>query len=437
MLDISSGTQSLITNAEGTSEPNWLGGGNELLWLKSGENGQTQLVVGSVDEVGKSYVAGLVPAPISDVKVKVLDADRVAILVSAKAKPDGSLYNQHDQPKRYSTGMLYESLMVRHWDHYVKPQRNALWHGILRRQKPHITESLGRYSLGKLTNVVRGSGLESPIPSFGGKDHFDIGVNGVVFVAKDPELNPATNTKCNFYYVSIDTSAEGPAYSKPKKYGKEGIEGASSSPVLSPDGNSAAFLQMKENGYESDKNRILLSDLTTPSTTVELFESNDGNGRWDRSPGSVSWSSDGKALLLIAEDTGTSRLFKIDVPVDEQDTLGLPLPLTPQAGHVDDVQSLGADSSRLFLSGSNLIDNSIYSILGTRGSPEAKIISSNSRNGSFFGLSQDQVSEIWFQGTSEKVHAWVVKPSNFSSDKKYPLAYLVHGGPQGKSLMTA
>ena len=435
VLDISSGTQSLITNAEGTSEPSWLGGDNELLWLKSGEKGHTQLVVGRADEVGKSYIAGLVPAPVSDLKLKVLDEDRVAIVFSAKAKTDGSLYNEEDEPKKHSTGSLYESLMVRHWDHYVKPQRNALWHGILQRQKPHITENLGRYSLGKLTNIMKGSGLESPIPPFGGKDHFDISVNGVGFVAKDPELNPAFNTKCNFYFVPIDISTEGPAYSEPKKYEKNGIEGASSSPALSPDGTSAAFLQMKENGYESDKNRILLVDLTTTSTPVELLESDDVKGLWDKSPGSVGWSSDGKALLLVAEDTGTSRLFKLDVPFDEQKVLGLPLPLTPRTGYLDDVQSLGSDSSHLLLSGSNLIDNSIYSILDPAGPAEAKVISSNSRNGSFFGLSQDQVSEIWFQGSEQKVHAWVVKPSNFSSEQKYPLAYLIHGGPQGKSLM--
>ena len=436
VLDISSGTQSLITNAEGTSEPNWLGGNNELLWLKSGGKGHTQFVVGRADEVGKSYIAGLVPAPVSDLKLKVLDEDRVAIVFSAKAKTDGSLYNEEDEPKKHSTGSLYESLMVRHWDHYVKPQRNALWHGVLQRQKPHITENLGRYSLGKLTNIMKGSGLESPIPPFGGKDHFDISVNGVGFVAKDPELNPALNTKCSFYFVPIDISAEGTAYSEPKKYEKNGIEGASSSPTLSPDGTSAAFLRMKENGYESDKNRILLVDLTTKSTPLELLESDDVKGLWDKSPGSVAWSSDGKALRLVAEDTGTSRLFKLDVPSDEQKELGLPLPLTPRTGYVDDVQSLGSDSSHLLLSGSNLVDNSIYSTLDPTGPAEAKVISSNSRNGSFFGLSQDQVSEIWFEGSEQKkVHAWVVKPSNFSSEQKYPLAYLIHGGPQGKSLM--
>ena len=108
--------------------------------------------------------------------------------------------------------------------------------------------------------------------------------------------------------------------------------------------------------------------------------------------------------------------------------------LTLKSRFSDDVQTLGTDPSHLFVSGSNLVDNSFYSKLDTTGSVEAKVISSNSRNGSF-GLSQNQVSEIWFQGADEKVHAWVMKPSNFSSTQKYPLAYLIHGGPQGKPPM--
>ena len=109
--------------------------------------------------------------------------------------------------------------------------------------------------------------------------------------------------------------------------------------------------------------------------------------------------------------------------------------LTLKSRFSDDVQTLGTDPSHLFVSGSNLVDNSFYSKLDTTGSAKAKVISSNSRNGSFFGLSQNQVSEIWFKGADEKVHAWVMKPSNFSSTQKYPLAYLIHGGPQGKPPM--
>ena len=430
MLDIATGQSTLITNEEKTSEPHWLGHGNELLWLQSTEKGATKLVVGSVYEVGKSYVAGVVPGPISDVKLKILDDEKVAIAVSGKARPDGGLYNPEDEPKKFTTGMLYDSLMVRHWDKYVTPNKNAIWHGILHKAKPHITESKGRYGLGKLTNVLEGTRLESPIPPWGGQDNFDLSATGVGFVSKDPDLNPATNTKSNFYYVHVGCSPNGLTYSEPVKIGVEGFEGASTAPVFSPSGKGVAFLQMKENGYESDKNRIIVDfDIENPATTVKLLESNDGEASWDRSPSSVSWSHDEKTLFLIAEDNGVTKLFKLQIPVDSGIST-LPEPLT-QSGTVSDISTLGTNSSHLFLSSSSLIDNSIYSILDPVGSAKAKVVSSNSHNGSFFGLSEDQVSDIWFQGAKEQVHAWVMKPSNFSSDKRYPLAYLVHGGPQG------
>lgn len=425
VLDITSGQSTLITNKEETSEPNWLATGNELLWLKAGKKGVTQVIVGSADEAGKSYTAGVVPARISDVKLKVLNDEQVAIAVVGKARPDGSLFNPEDEPKKYSTGMLYDGLMVRHWDKYVTPNKNALWHGILQRSKPHITESIGRFSLGSLTNILKGSNLESPIPPFGALNHFDLGAEVIGFVAKDPNLNPATNTKTNFYYVTID----GSTYSEPKMVELDGFEGASTAPALSPTGSGVAFLQMKENGYEADKNRILLcADLSEPSATVELLKSEDGEGAWDRSPESITWSNDGKSLFLVAEDEGVSRLFKSTF--DGVGYIGLPKPLT-HSGSISNVKSLAADSPHLFLSSSSFVDNSRYSVLDPTGSAEEKLVSSNSRGGSSFGLSSDQVSDIWFKGAKEQVHAWVIKPSNFSSEMSYPLAFLIHGGPQG------
>ena len=430
MLDIATGRSTLITNEEKTSEPHWLGQGNELLWLQSTEKGVTKLVIGSVDEVGKSYVAGVIPGPISDVKLKILDDEKVALAVSGKARPNGELYNPEDELKKFTTGMLYDSLMVRHWDKYVTPNKNAIWHGILHKAKPHITESKGRYGLGDLKNILQGTRLESPIPPWGGQDNFDLSATGVGFVSKDPDLNPATNTKSNFYHVNVDYSPNGPTYTEPVKIGVEGFEGASTAPVFSPSGKGVAFLQMKVNGYESDKNRIIVVfDLENPTTTVKLLESNDGKASWNTSPSSISWSNDEKTLFLIAEDRGVTKLFKLQIAVDS-DVSTVPEPLT-QSGTVSDIQTLGTNSSHLFLSGSSLIDNSVYSILDPIGSADARVVSSNSHNGSFFGLSQDQVSDIWFQGAKAQVHAWVMKPSNFSSDKKYPLAYLVHGGPQG------
>ena len=113
VLDIENGQSTLVTNEEKTSEPNWLEDGSDLLWLKGGEKGATQLIVGNVNDFAKTYIAGTVSGPISNVKLKVLQEGKVAIAVTGKAGPDGSLYNSEEAPKKLSSGLVYDSLMVR------------------------------------------------------------------------------------------------------------------------------------------------------------------------------------------------------------------------------------------------------------------------------------------------------------------------------------
>ncbi len=432
VLDIDNGQSRLITNEEKTSAPNWVGFGNDILWLTSGDKG-TEIKIGDADRFGHSYVAGLVKGSISDIKLRVLDENRVAVAIVSKAAPDGSIYNKEDDLKKRSSAMLYDSVMVRHWDTYVTPNKNAIFHGILQRGKPHITESRGRFQLGKLTNLLKDTRLESPIPPFGGADNFDLDSNGVGFVARDPDLPAAFNTKSNFYYVGIEDTATGIVYQDPVKIEVKGLEGASTSPALEPGGKKAAYLQMKQNGYESDRNRIVLvSDLTKADSAVEITESKNEEKVWDRSPGSITWGGDGSTLFLVAEDEGRGILFQFEIPGNSRDTVLPPKP-DSHSGSVSDVRLLGTESSHLFLSSNSLIDNSVYSTLDVQATAEAKVINSNSRNGTLFGLSRDQISEIWFDGATngQKVHAWVLRPSDFNREKTYPLAYLIHGGPQG------
>ena len=96
----------------------------------------------------------------------------------AKAKPDGTLYNPETAPKTLTTGRVYTSLFVRHWDVYESSNKNALWYGGLH------SDSDGKFKLSPLVNALSGTGLESPISPEGGKEHFDIGAHGIIFVAK-------------------------------------------------------------------------------------------------------------------------------------------------------------------------------------------------------------------------------------------------------------
>jgi dipeptidyl aminopeptidase/acylaminoacyl peptidase len=88
-------------------------------------------------------------------------------------------------------------------------------------------------------------------------------------------------------------------------------------------------------------------------------------------------------------------------------------------------------SGSLFVSGSSLIDPSWYRIVDAKAIDSSTLLSSSTREGSSFGLSRKQISEIYYPGAKRDVQAWVLKPSDFDENKKYPLAMLIHGGPQG------
>lgn len=167
-LNVRSQESTLITSDDGISEPVWLAGQEGLFaCLKSGDRASTELVVSSCTDWKHAYTAGVVDAPASSLKLLRLSEDEYALVLAAQASPDGSLYNPETAPKTHSTGKLYKSLFVRHWDDYVTAQRNALWYGGIKKEN-------GKYKMSNLSNALKDTGLESPISPFGGTDSFDV-----------------------------------------------------------------------------------------------------------------------------------------------------------------------------------------------------------------------------------------------------------------------
>ncbi|KAH8433693.1 oligopeptidase family protein [Aspergillus melleus] len=434
VLDITTGRSALVTNDPGASSPQWLDNSDQIVWLKSKANGNTSFIIGDAREINKTYTAGTVPGPVSDLKVTIVEPGKIGFAVSGKANPDGSLFNPHDAKKPLSTGKLYTSLFVRHWDSYIEPQRNAIWYGLLQRAPlSPATRHAGKYSVSGLTNLISVSGLagvESPIPPFGGSSDFDISPSAIVFVAKDPSLNPATHTSCSCYYCPMFswTSMEA---SQSKICAVKGLEGAMSSPVLSSDGSSIALLAMREDGYESDKNRILYVPNPWNGEMIEAFGTSGGEGLWKLSPSALTFANDDKSLFVQVEENGRGVLYQFPLANIRNSTPDVLKKIT-SSGYVTEVYPVSSQSSSLLVSSNSLVDNSVWSIVDPASPDNTRVISSIGRGGASFGLSASQVDEIWFKGDEDHpVHAWVVKPSHFKPGNKYPLAYLVHGGPQG------
>lgn len=172
-LDVKSKESKLLTNDGSISEPVWLADEDSLFaCLKSGEKSSTQIIIHTatkdLDEKDTSYTAGTIEAPAANLKLTKLSDHTYALVLSAQTYPDGSLFNPDSASKAHSTGKLYKSLFVRHWDDYVFPERNALFYGVLKKGK------YGKYELSHLTNALKATGLESPVAPFGGTDSFDV-----------------------------------------------------------------------------------------------------------------------------------------------------------------------------------------------------------------------------------------------------------------------
>ena len=442
VCDFDSGEQIVVAKDVKVSQPKWLDAG-QVVWLRSGDNGNTNFVVSEANGSGKSYIAGTVPGPISDLKIHALEDGVVAVAVSGQANPDGSLHNAKDDPKLQSSAKVYDATFVRHWDSYVTVERNAVFTAILKRTPARVCGRDGRYSLVDFTNALKGSGLECPIPPFGGTDHFDINARGLIFVAKDPDLNPATHTKCNAYYIARPNL--GSDFS-PHKIELELAQGAATCPVWASE-REFVFLQMYKDGYESDRNHFITvrfihfgqqeqleaksMDPSISSSSANLFD--------QLSPGSFIFSPDLKYIYAQAERRGSGCLWAIPYLTPPE-----PVRQLTNSGYITECLNI-PHSANLLLTSNSLVDNSIFSVLNpcannpspirppgpNASNSSLKLLLSPSYMHNKFGLDPNQVSDMWWQGHTTQIHALVVRPSNFDSSKKYPLAYLIHGGPQG------
>ncbi|KAK3986676.1 dipeptidyl-peptidase 5 [Cladorrhinum sp. PSN332] len=440
LLRIGAGQSTTVVDDTGASEPVWIGV-NEFIFLKGGENGTTNIV--HVEDIvspkPKTTQIASIDGSISNVKVTRLGNDTLAFVASGLATPEGKLYNAETAEKPLSSARVYTSLFARHWDSWNTENINSLFYSTL-------IKADGKWALsGELVNALAGTGLSSPVPPFGGAGDFDISTSGLVLVAKDPELDPAIYTKTNLYYIPLKTFTESspPAVQVVQT---PGLEGYSNSPVFSHSGTKVAFTRMKSNQYESDKTRLLvvpdISDLSQPAQ--EFYATEDGEGGWDARPDAVLWGTGDKELFVTAERTGSTVIFKVSSSPSEATSPPQYVP-SIESGSVSDIKLLSSSNSnststtnnnsnsetRLFVSSTSLTENSCYSIanpsFGT-----FSVVSSNSKHGRTFGLSRNQVSDISFKGAGDYfVHALVMKPSDFDAKKQYPLAFLIHGGPQG------
>ncbi|KAK8877478.1 dipeptidyl-peptidase V [Apiospora arundinis] len=435
-LDLKTGNISDWEGDTGVSEFVFIGPSSSSILYVNGSNAQddggVSLYFGDALAIRDAKLVASIPAPLSGLKAALTPSGDINFLLSGQAYPNGTAYNEKLATKPASAARIYTSLYPRLWDHWLTPQKNAVFGGVL---KKGAAPSNGTYATGssysfdgKLTNYVTGicnaTCAESPVDNEGDETDYDLAPDGskLVFRSKDIDLPLSNYTSTPLYLVPFTGTSEDAVLLNPRGAAPyTDAQGYSTTPKFSPKGDKIAYFQQNGINYESDRRILYIANPDAKNAEITKLA-----GKWDRSPASLAWAKDGQTLFVQASDLGRDRIFS--VPTTAKDDF-VPKNITdegtPAGFHVIPSGILVSDS-KIWSS------RDIYTV-STTGEPLKTYFQANKVDPELAGLGPEDVSEFYYSSNSSEIkqQAWVVYPEGFDKTKKYPLAFLVHGGPQG------
>ena len=391
--------QQLTSNAASSSDPEWSARGDAVYFLSS-RSGSSQ--------VWRLPIAGGEATRVTDL---VLDVDnfrmapngeRMALSMAVFrdcADIACTKTRLEKTAKDKTSGLVYDRLFARHWDTWSDGRNAVLFSAPI--------DSTGRVSAAPVS--LSGS-LDGDVPSkpFGDREEYRFSPDGktIVFSARIAGKTEAWSTNFDLFSVPAAGGAA-PRNLTPDNPAWD------TKAIYSPDGRTMAYLAMARPGFEADRFQIMLMDVASGAKR-KLAES------WDRSPGSIAWSADGKAIIADAEDVGNHRLFAIDVANGKVRAL-------------TDKGAIGGFDVRR--------DTVVYALSNLQSG--AQLFSQKLSGGKAVQLTHqnaDKLADVKFGeyeqfsfagANGDTVHGYVMKPWNATPGAKYPIAFLVHGGPQG------
>jgi len=307
-----------------------------------------------------------------------------------------------------ATGWIYSRIFIRHWDTWKDGRRSHLF----------VMPVDG----GDAVDVMKGMDADTPSKPFGGPEEitFTPEGKGIVFSARNVGAEEPWSTDFNLYLVPVDGSPwhghlgrDSTGWKPVPRCLTEKNKAWDTNPVFSPDGKTLAYLAMTKPGYESDRFRIILRSWPDGKQRV-LTED------WDRSPSAFCFSNDGKTIYATADNVGQRSLFAVNVKSGKVKTI------------VKDgiISSPSFGAGRIIYGMNNLCSPvELYSV-----KPDGSGVRSvtNINSGKIAAARMGEYEQFSFAGWNEEtVYCYVVKPIDFNPDKKYPVAFLIHGGPQG------
>ena len=376
--------------------PRWADGGRTLYFLST-RSGSAQVWRLSLQGGDAAQVTHY-PLAVDTLKVAPA-SDRIAISMNvlpqcAELECTQTRLAGAGRPK--ASGQLYERLFVRHWDAWSDATRSHLF-----------TARIAGDGRAEMPIDVSGK-LDGDVPSkpFGDDADFAFSPDGraLVFSIRIAGRTEPWSTNFDLYEVPADGSAaprnltaDNPAWD--------------AQPVFLKNGD-LAYLAMDRPGLEADKFHIVIRDARSGARRPLTAQ-------WDRSVDALRSTPDGRTLLASVDDQGQHALYAIDA------TTGKPRVLV----HTGQVSEFAAAGEAVIFAWANLGAPADLYAVGLAGNAPRRLTEVNAEL-----LGQRALGEFEqfsFPGwNDETVRGYVVKPYGFDAGKRFPVAFIVHGGPQ-------
>jgi dipeptidyl aminopeptidase/acylaminoacyl peptidase len=326
--------------------------------------------------------------------------------------PEQTAATDEAKGKEKSKAKIYDHLMVRHWDRWDDGKRSHLF--------------VVDVATGKARDLTPKFAVNVPPAPFGGSSDYAFAPlgNELAFTA-EPIKDLAWSTNTDVWIVSTSGG-------EPQNVTEEN-PGADAQPSYSPDGEYLAYVSQDRAGFEADRWVLRVRDRDDGVTT-------DVTGNLDRPVQSFLWGASRAAkgditgtsrdLVFVVDDSGSLAIRSLAMIADDDGHVFTNLRPGLITGGVNTAPQLVPGSGELvFVKGASNAPNEIH-----RSQPDGTALSPLTRHNAALMSELDlpRAEAFSFEGAGgDRVAGWVVKPPGFDPSKKYPVVFLIHGGPQG------
>lgn len=388
--------QRLTSDPENDGSPQWSADGRSLYFLSSrgGSSQVWRLQAGG----GEAEQVTRLPLDVGTFK---LAPNSSKLAISAEVFPDCADFactanRLSANAKLKQTGAVYDRLFIRHWDTWSDGRISQLFVLTLENGAVH----------GEPVAISKSLDADVPSKPFGDASEYTFSPDSsrLVFSTRVKGKSEPWSTNFDLYEVSVDggeprnLTADNPAWD--------------TQPIFSADGKLLAWRAMERPGFEADRFHIVVMD-TKSGERRALTQS------WDRSVDSMAFSADGRTIYATTDHLGQHPLWSVEVKS------GKPTLLTGP-GHVD---SFSVGPREIVFALNSLKSPAELYALTIKNGDLRELPRMNAEKLAEVALGEPE--QFRFAGwNDETVYAHVVKPVNFDPRRRYPVAFIVHGGPQ-------